>query len=118
MLYIKIRLHKNLKNNSLIIKKIMCKLLDNYVYKLRFKLDSNAPIKFVESFGELRKKIENGDNSHISSLIKYYSKLNKNIEGGLGYKNKQLRYRHNFKTYLDNDIVIDIFDDKQQVQFF
>lgn len=103
---------------------IMQLLMQNYIHKLRFRLDSDAPVKFIEKFKKLKERIEIGENSNsnFSLLIKEYCKLesNKNLpilirtEGGVGGNNnqihKQIRYKlkHFYKN--ENDIVLNVFN--------
>jgi hypothetical protein len=100
----------------------MTQLLNNYIHQLRFRIDSDAPNNYIKKFKKLKEKIENGDNNHFSCKIKDYCKLESNrnlpilnrMEGGLGGNNniinKQIRYRHNLKKYLDNynDIILSV----------
>lgn len=97
-------------------------LMNNYIHKLRFRLDSDAPLKFIEKFKTLKERIEIGDNSNFSLMIKKHCELesNKNLpilnrtEGGLGGNNnkihKQIRYKlkHFYKN--ENDIVLNVFN--------
>ena len=93
---------------------------------IRFKLDNDAPKKFLEKWLELKNKCETRtktDNRKeiIESWLKYCKiSTNKNLpfldrcELGIGeddnINNKQIRFRHYRKPFLDNDIVIDQID--------
>jgi len=102
----------------------MVQLLTKYIHQIRFKIDSDSPKEYTDKFCKLRDDIEGGDNQHISLQIKDNCKLDVNkylpilnkTEGGLGGSNnrmnKQIRYRANFKTYLDNksDIIFDVYN--------
>ena len=81
-----------------------------------FKLDKDAPKKYIDKWNEFKKICESGDNEDIVEEIKKYCKLetNKNLpylkraEGGMGgdnnCKNKQIRFRHILETeYIINN---------------
>lgn len=96
----------------------MTELLDNYIHQLRFRIDTDAPPKYLNKFKKLKYEIENLNNQHFSFQIKEKCKLliNQNLnildrfEGGLGGDNnitdKQIRYRTKPYYQNDNDILI------------
>ena len=98
-------------------------IFDTHIYKLRFKLDFNAPNKYIEDWNKIKKESETTNNKNLVEEIKNNCKLesNKNLpylkrcEGGLGgdnnKNNKQIRFRFNFNSHnFDNDILIDILN--------
>ena len=98
-------------------------ILDTYTFKLCFKLDFNAPDKYIEDWNKIKKESETTDNKYLVEEIKNNCKLesNKNLpylerkEGGLGCDNnqinKQIRFRFNFNSYkLDNNILLDVLN--------
>jgi hypothetical protein len=92
-------------------------ILDTHIYKLRFKLDFDAPNDYIEKWNKLKKECETTNNKIIVDEIKNYCKLesNKNLpylkrcEGGLGgndnIMNKQIRFRLDSIKY-DDDILL------------
>lgn len=100
-------------------------ILDTHIYKLRFKLDFDAPDNYIEKWNKLKKECETTNNKIIVDEIKNYCKLesNKNLpylkrcEGGLGGNdniiNKQIRFRFNFGSIkFDDDILLDVENTK------
>ena len=98
-------------------------ILNTYIHKLRFSIDSDAPSKYLEKWYHLKQKCETGDNKDIVKQIKNNSKLdmNKNLpylnrsEGGLGgdnnINNKQIRFRDNwgendYRDQKDDNIIL------------
>jgi hypothetical protein len=92
---------------------------DEYIYKLRIRIDGDAPPDFMKRWKNLKEICEyNKNNKDIILLIKENCKLeqNKNLpylnrcEGGLGgdsnTMNKQMRFRTH-RRVMDNDIVFD-----------
>ena len=99
-------------------------ILDTHIHKLRFYIDKDAPVNYMESWNEFKLKCEQGNNKQIVEQIKSYCKLpqNKNIpylnrkEGGMGGNNniinKQIRFRDcilwsKSPRYNDSDIIFD-----------
>ena len=98
-------------------------ILDTHIYKLRFKLDFDAPDKYIEKWNKIKEESETTNNEYLVEEIKNNCKLesNKNLpylqrnEGGLGannnQNNKQIRFRFNFNSYkFDNDILLDVLN--------
>lgn len=94
-------------------------ILDTHIYKLRFKLDSDATEKYIEKWNKIKEESETTDNKYLVEEIKNNCKLqsNKNLpylqrnEGGLGgnnnQNNKQIHFRFNFNSYkFDDDILL------------
>jgi len=91
-------------------------ILETHRHVLRFRLDSDAPAKYVERWTEIKRECENTDNKHIVEQIKNNCKIvsNKGLpylnscEGGLGGNdnilNKQIRFRIETSLKIDNDI--------------
>ena len=97
-------------------------LLETHTHKLIFRIDNDAPKKYMHRWKTLKMDCEENDNKYIIEKMKTYCKLeqNKNIpylkreEGGIGGDNnlinKQIRFfRFYSKTinYNDKDIVLD-----------
>ena len=94
---------------------------DTHIINLRFKIDGDAPQKYIDKWLKLKTICENGKNKEIVKDWLYNCKLQsvKNMpylnrcEGGIGGDNnlinKQLRFREKqlYSMYIDNDIVID-----------
>ena len=97
---------------------------DMYVYKMRFKIDNDAPKEYMDRWKKFKKLCEHGENENIVEHIKQECTLNENkilpylkrVEGGLGgddnSKKKQMRFRNGHtwgrsELHIDNDIVID-----------
>jgi hypothetical protein len=92
-------------------------ILETHKHHLRFKIDSDAPIKYIKMWNEIKKECEN-NNKHIVEQIKEKCKIvsNKNLpylnrcEGGLGGDNnildKQIRFRIETSLKNDNDILL------------
>jgi len=99
----------------------------DYVYKLRFSIDKDAPPDYMKRWLDFKNKCEGGcENKHIVEHIKESCSLqeNKNLpylnrsEGGMGGNNnsinKQIRFREKMLLDMsyslwqyDNDIVMD-----------
>jgi hypothetical protein len=112
-------------NSFCMFNKSMFVTNDNmYVYKLRFKIDNDAPPEYMDRWAKLKKQCESGENENIVNEVKKYCKMEENkklpylkrCEGGLGgndnLKNKQMRFRNGYlwekmSLTTDNDIVID-----------
>ncbi len=96
----------------------MTQILETHIHKLRFRIDSDAPEKYMKEWKKLKNKLEDGENKFLCEEIKRFCKLeiNKNLpilnrcEGGLGgdnnITNKQIRFRKNFSINFDNDIIL------------
>jgi len=94
---------------------------DTHIINLRFKIDGDAPQKYIDKWLKLKTICENGKNKEIVKDWLYNCKLQsvknmpylKRCEGGIGGDNnlinKQLRFREKqfYSMYIDNDIVID-----------
>lgn len=93
-------------------------ILETHRHNLRFRLDSDAPTKYIERWKEIKRECENTDNKHIVEQIKNNCKLvsNKDLpylnrcQGGLGGNDnildKQLRFRMETSFKADNDILL------------
>lgn len=94
-------------------------ILDTHIYKLRFKLDFDAPNNYIEKWNKIKEESETTNNEYLVEEIKNNCNLesNKNLpylqrnEGGLGgnnnQNNKQIRFRINFNSKkIDNDILL------------
>ena len=80
-------------------------ILDTHIHKLRFRIDTNAPIDYMNRWKKLKYDCDNGDNKYIVEEMKTYCKLESNktlpylqrTEGGFGgndnIMNKQIRFR-------------------------
>lgn len=80
-------------------------ILETHRHVLRFRLDSDAPAKYVERWKEIKRECENTDNKYIVEQIKNNCRIASNktlpylerCEGGLGGNNnildKQIRFR-------------------------
>jgi len=99
-------------------------ILDTHTHKLRFRIDADAPVDYMNRWKKLKKDCESGDNAYVLEKMKTYCRLESNItiphlqraEGGIGgdsnIKNKQIRFRRHMKymnlsRYKDNDIILD-----------
>jgi hypothetical protein len=99
-------------------------ILDTHIHKLRFRIDTNAPIDYMNRCKKLKYDCDNGDNKYIVEKMKTYCKLGSNktlpylqrTEGGFGgndnIMNKQIRFRiccsnSNNSQISDNDIILD-----------
>jgi len=99
-------------------------ILDTHIHKLRFRIDTDAPIDYMSRWKKLKYDCDNGDNNYIVEKMKTYCKMvsNKTIpylqrtEGGFGgndnIMNKQIRFRicwcnSNNSQISDNDILLD-----------
>jgi len=108
-------------------------ILQTHNHKLRFKIDNNAPPKYMERWKEFKYKCENGDNKNIVEQWIYNCKLESNkklpylnrCEGGIGGNNnninKQLRFRmgklgDNDPRLFDEDILLSIENNKVSVE--
>jgi len=93
-------------------------ILETHRHILQFRLDSDAPTKYIERWTEIKRECENTDNESIVEQIKNNCKLvsNKGLpylkihEGGLGGNDnildKQIRFRMETSFKTDNDIVL------------
>jgi hypothetical protein len=99
-------------------------ILDTHIYKLRFRIDTNAPIDYMNRWKKLKYDCDNGDNKYIVEKMKTYCKLESNktlpylqrTEGGFGgndnIMNKQIRFRICWSN-IDNDIILDQVDNTE-----
>lgn len=97
-------------------------ILDTHIHKLIFRIDNNAPKKYMDRWNKLKYDCEQGDNKYIIETMKTYCKLeeNKNIpylereEGGIGGNdnslNKQIRflrlYENFYQSFNERDIIL------------
>ena len=104
-------------------------ILDTHTYELCFKLDLDAPNKYIKKWNEIKYESETTDNKYLVEEIKNNCKLesNKNlpylerVEGGLGGNNnqinKQIRFRFNFNSNkLDNDILLSVLNSDLKIE--
>lgn len=101
-------------------------ILETHRHTLRFRIDSDAPTKYIERWKEIKMKCENGNNKYVVEQIKNNCKIvsNKNLpyleryEGGLGGNdnllNKQIRFRMKESVKYDNDILLHISNTETQ----
>lgn len=101
-------------------------ILETHRHTLRFRIDSDAPTKYIEIWKEIKMKCENGNNKYVVEQIKNNCKIvsNKNLpylercEGGLGGNdnllNKQIRFRMEESVKYDNDILLHISNTETQ----
>ena len=80
-------------------------ILETHTHTLRFRIDSDAPTKYIERWKEIKRECENSDNKYIVEQIKNNCRIASNkalpylkrCEGGLGGNNnildKQIRFR-------------------------
>lgn len=80
-------------------------ILETHTHTLRFRIDSDAPTKYIERWKEIKRECENSDNKYIVEQIKNNCRISSNktlpylerCEGGLGGNNnildKQIRFR-------------------------
>ena len=106
-------------------------ILDTHIYKLRFRIDTDAPTDYMNRWKKLKYDCDNGNNKYIVEKMKTYCKLESNktlpylqrTEGGFGgndnIMNKQIRFRicwskcrYQLDDY-DNDIVLDQVDNTE-----
>ena len=99
-------------------------ILDTHIHKLRFRIDTNAPIDYMNRWKKLKYDCDNGDNKYIVEKMKTYCKLESNktlpylqrTEGGFGgndnIMNKQIRFRICWSN-IDNDIILDQVDNTE-----
>jgi len=99
-------------------------ILDTHIHKLRFRIDTNAPIDYMNRWKKLKYDCDNGDNKYIVEKMKTYCKLESNKtlpylqrrEGGFGgndnIMNKQIRFRICWSN-IDNDIILDQVDNTE-----
>lgn len=92
-------------------------ILETHSHTLRFRIDSDAPTKYIERWKEIKRECENSDNKYIVEQIKNNCKIvsNKHLpylercEGGLGgndnLHDKQIRFRMEESVKYDNDIL-------------
>lgn len=93
-------------------------ILETHSHTLRFRIDSDAPTKYIERWKEIKRECENSDNKYIVEQIKNNCKIvsNKHLpylercEGGLGgndnLHDKQIRFRMEESVKYDNDILL------------
>jgi hypothetical protein len=83
------------------------KLFPQYEILLRFSLDNDAPLKYVERWNDLKKHTETANNKFLFKCFIddniHYRYLDR-CEGGLELNGKQLRFRQFNMMNLDNDI--------------
>ena len=99
-------------------------ILQTHIHKLRFKIDNDAPPKYMERWEEFKYKCEHGENKNIIEQWIYNCKLESNkklpyldrYEGGIGGDNnninKQIRFRigrfgDEYPRLYDEDILMD-----------
>ena len=99
-------------------------ILDTHIYKLRFRIDTDAPTDYMNRWKKLKYDCVNGNNKHIVEKMKTYCKLESNktlpylqrTEGGFGgndnIMNKQIRFRICWSN-IDNDIILDQVDNTE-----
>lgn len=99
-------------------------ILDTHIYKLRFRIDTDAPTDYMNRWKKLKYDCDNGDNKYIVEEMKTYCKLESNktlpylqrTEGGFGgndnIMNKQIRFRICWSN-IDNDIILDQVDNTE-----
>lgn len=95
---------------------------NKYYICLRFRIDNDAPIKYVNQFNDLKALCEYGKNKEIVEQIKSYCKLEQNknlpylerIEGGFGgnnnLNNKQIRFKIFYSNPDDKDILLNVYN--------
>ena len=105
-------------------------ILDTHIHKLRFHIDTNAPIDYMNRWKKLKYDCDNGNNKYIVEKMKTYCKLKSNktipylqrAEGGFGgndnIMNKQIRFRicwcnSNNSQISNNDIILDQVDNTE-----
>lgn len=93
-------------------------ILETHRHTLRFRIDFDAPKKYIERWNEIKNECENSDNKYIVEQIKNNCKIvsNKTLpylercEGGLGGNDnlldKQIRFRMETSVKYDNDILL------------
>lgn len=99
-------------------------ILDTHIHKLRFRIDTNVPIDYMNRWKKLKYDCDNGNNEYIVEKMKTYCKLESNktipylqrTEGGFGgndnIMNKQIRFRICWSN-IDNDIILDQVDNTE-----
>ena len=53
-------------------------ILDTHIHKLRFRIDTNAPIDYMNRWKKLKYDCESGDNAYVVEKMKTYCKLEQN----------------------------------------
>lgn len=101
-------------------------ILETHRHILRFRLDNDAPNKYIVMWKSIKNEVENSNNLCIVDKIKEKCKLtsNKNLlylqrtEGGLGGNNnnvdKQIRFRTKTLIKHDNDICMFVLNTNMQ----
>jgi hypothetical protein len=106
-------------------------ILDTHIYKLRFRINTDAPTDYMNRWKKLKYDCDNGNNKYIIEKMKKYCKLESNktlpylqrAEGGFGgndnIMNKQIRFRicwcnSNNSQISDNDIILDQVDNESE----
>ena len=98
-------------------------LVPGYQHKLIFRIDNDAPDKFMDRWEKIKMKCEYGRVKKLIPCWLDYCKIesNKNMEilnrceGGIGGNDnnidKQIRFRNTiFSTILDNHIIMNVYD--------
>jgi len=95
-------------------------ILETHTHTLRFRIDSDAPTKYIERWKEIKMECENSGNQYVVEQIKNNCRIASNkalpylksCEGGLGGNNnildKQIRFRMETSVKYDNDILLRI----------
>ncbi len=93
-------------------------ILETHEHTLHFRIDSDAPTKYIERWKEIKRECENGNNQYLVEQIKNYCRIASNktlpylerCEGGLGGNNnmfdKQIRFRMETSIKYDNNILL------------
>ena len=88
-------------------------ILDSHEYNLSFRLDLDAPNKYIKKWNKIKFECENTDIKNNCKLVsnKKLPYLDR-CEGGLGGDNinKQIRFRMNSSIKLDNNIILYVYN--------
>ena len=95
-------------------------ILETHRHTLRFRIDFDAPTKYIERWKEIKMECENSGNQYVVEQIKNNCRIASNkalpylksCEGGLGGNynilDKQIRFRMETSVKYDNDILLRI----------
>lgn len=108
--------------NILFLVKEMTSLCNNFIHRLRFYIENDAPKAYVKSWEHLKKICESMDedetNEYVSERLKNELTLEstkclpilEREEGGIGMTQKNIRFRMQYgnQVYPDNDIYFNV----------
>ncbi len=104
-------------------------ILESYTHNLRFKIDSDAPKKYITMWKKIKQECEDGNNECIVEEIKQKCKIESNkqlsylkrCEGGLcgdsNINNKQIRFQCGIllnALNIHNDILLNVVNSETE----